>query len=382
MTQASIGRGRRMSTARCYLDPARVRPNLTVETDAMGESLILEGDRCVGVRYAVRGEEREARAAREVIVSAGSHRLAAAAGALRHRPGGAPQGARHRGAPRSAGRRRESARPLGAAHEVARRPSRRDLQRACTRRPRPVAGPPLHHRAQGLPQLPGLADARLLQDPRGPRQPGRHAHGAAVPDDAEPEARQAGWNDHHHASAASREQGQRARDGRPTRASRRRSGSTFWPSAPIATACSPACGPCAASSRPRRSPGSARRSSRPAPRPSPTTSCIDFVTRTAETTYHPVGTCKMGSDAAAVVDDRLRVQRHLRIARRRCLDHADADLGQHQRAVDHDRREGGAHGAGGRCVTESRRSVRRYEKVSSTISPGRSALIAATTCSS
>jgi len=35
---------------------------------------------------------------------------------------------------------------------------------------------------------------------------------------------------------------------------------------------------------------------------------IDFVTRSAETTYHPVGTCKMGSDAAAVVDNNLRVR--------------------------------------------------------------------------
>jgi choline dehydrogenase len=35
---------------------------------------------------------------------------------------------------------------------------------------------------------------------------------------------------------------------------------------------------------------------------------VDFVTRNAETTYHPVGTCKMGSDAAAVVDDNLRVR--------------------------------------------------------------------------
>src|SRR2546430_1298785 len=51
MTQASISKGRRMSTARCYLDPARLRSNLTIETDALAESLILEGTRCVGVRY-------------------------------------------------------------------------------------------------------------------------------------------------------------------------------------------------------------------------------------------------------------------------------------------------------------------------------------------
>ena len=61
-----------MSTARCYLDPARLRSNLTIETNAMAESLILDGKRCVGVRYAVQGLKREARAAREVIVSAGA----------------------------------------------------------------------------------------------------------------------------------------------------------------------------------------------------------------------------------------------------------------------------------------------------------------------
>ena len=38
----------------------------------LAESLILEGKRCVGVRYAVHGQKREARAAREVIVSAGA----------------------------------------------------------------------------------------------------------------------------------------------------------------------------------------------------------------------------------------------------------------------------------------------------------------------
>jgi choline dehydrogenase len=34
---------------------------------------------------------------------------------------------------------------------------------------------------------------------------------------------------------------------------------------------------------------------------------LDWVKKAAETTYHPVGTCKMGSDPAAVVDAELRV---------------------------------------------------------------------------
>jgi choline dehydrogenase len=72
ITQVTINKGRRQSTAYCYLDPARSRPNLTVESGAFAESLILEGKTCVGVRYAVGGQKRAARASREVIVSAGS----------------------------------------------------------------------------------------------------------------------------------------------------------------------------------------------------------------------------------------------------------------------------------------------------------------------
>ena len=34
---------------------------------------------------------------------------------------------------------------------------------------------------------------------------------------------------------------------------------------------------------------------------------LDWVKGAAETTYHPVGTCKMGTDPMAVVDPRLRV---------------------------------------------------------------------------
>ena len=43
---------------------------------------------------------------------------------------------------------------------------------------------------------------------------------------------------------------------------------------------------------------------------------LDFCRRTGSTVFHPIGTCKMGSDANAVVDERLRVRgvRGLRVA--------------------------------------------------------------------
>jgi choline dehydrogenase len=72
MSQATIENGRRMSTARCYLDPIRRRPNLRIETGALSERILLEGKRCIGVRYSVGSATHEARAAREVVLSAGS----------------------------------------------------------------------------------------------------------------------------------------------------------------------------------------------------------------------------------------------------------------------------------------------------------------------
>ena len=45
----------------------------------------------------------------------------------------------------------------------------------------------------------------------------------------------------------------------------------------------------------------------PGPKAQSDAELLDFVARNAETTYHPVGTCRMGSDPLAVVDDRLRV---------------------------------------------------------------------------
>ncbi len=72
MSQATIASGRRQSTAHCFLDPIRRRPNLQIEAEALTLGVILDGSRCVGVRYSVGGVTREARAGREVIISAGS----------------------------------------------------------------------------------------------------------------------------------------------------------------------------------------------------------------------------------------------------------------------------------------------------------------------
>jgi choline dehydrogenase len=71
-TQASIRNGRRMSVAHCYLTPAMKRPNLRIVTEAPTRRLVLDGKKCVGVIYEKNGEKIEARASREVIVSAGA----------------------------------------------------------------------------------------------------------------------------------------------------------------------------------------------------------------------------------------------------------------------------------------------------------------------
>ena len=56
--------------------------------------------------------------------------------------------------------------------------------------------------------------------------------------------------------------------------------------------------------------------------------------------YHPVGTCKIGTDDMAVVDADLRVRGLDRPVGRRCLGDAVASGRQHQCHRDHDRRQG------------------------------------------
>jgi choline dehydrogenase-like flavoprotein len=65
-------RGRRWSAARGFLTPALGRPNLRLVTGAHVESLIFEGRRAVGLRYAHEGRSVEIRARGEIVLAAGS----------------------------------------------------------------------------------------------------------------------------------------------------------------------------------------------------------------------------------------------------------------------------------------------------------------------
>ena len=65
-------KGRRASTAYAYLHPARSRPNLHVLTNTPATRILFEGKAATGVAYHHEGRQRTARAGREVIVSAGS----------------------------------------------------------------------------------------------------------------------------------------------------------------------------------------------------------------------------------------------------------------------------------------------------------------------
>lgn len=70
--QVTQKNGERWSTARAFLNPARNRPNLTIETDAYTTHVILDGKRAVGVGYTQHGVAKQARCGREVILSAGA----------------------------------------------------------------------------------------------------------------------------------------------------------------------------------------------------------------------------------------------------------------------------------------------------------------------
>ena len=70
--QYTIRDGRRSSTSRAYLNPARGRPGLTIETGAHATRLLMQGTRATGVEYIMDSGDLRRVEAKEVIVASGT----------------------------------------------------------------------------------------------------------------------------------------------------------------------------------------------------------------------------------------------------------------------------------------------------------------------
>ena len=70
--QVTQRNGRRFSTARAFLDPIRSRANLTVATHALAHRVLTENGRVTGVRYRIGDRTIDALANNEVVLAAGA----------------------------------------------------------------------------------------------------------------------------------------------------------------------------------------------------------------------------------------------------------------------------------------------------------------------
>jgi choline dehydrogenase len=70
--QLTIKNGQRWSAANAYLKPVLKRPNLKVEVQALTHKITFEGKKATGVIYQQKGQQIEARAAKEVILCGGA----------------------------------------------------------------------------------------------------------------------------------------------------------------------------------------------------------------------------------------------------------------------------------------------------------------------
>jgi choline dehydrogenase len=309
MSQATISSGRRMSTAECYLTPIRKRANLRIETGALGQGLLFEGKRCVGVRYSVGDTVREARAARDVVVSGGSinspqllelsgigqpDRLKALGIEVRHALPGVGENLRDHYAPRTRWKvgakgitYNDTGRGLGLVKQALRYALTNGgllgmvaaPLRAFVRSREGLAAPDL---------LLGWVPMFTEAGPTGPRI-ARERGFTCYAHPMRPESK-----GHIHVTSADPRTPPAINfnflsaevDGQLTVRAVRIARS-------IMTA--PAMAPWRLT---EDAPGSGRRTD---------DEILDWVKQSAETTYHPVGTCKMGNDAMAVVDPRLRV---------------------------------------------------------------------------
>jgi choline dehydrogenase len=69
-------RGRRSSTARVYLRPAMKRGNLKIELGARATRILIEDGRAVGVEYLQNGKLKAVRAKKEIVLSSGNYNTA------------------------------------------------------------------------------------------------------------------------------------------------------------------------------------------------------------------------------------------------------------------------------------------------------------------
>ena len=309
MSQATIFRGRRVSTARAYLDPARRRPNLRIVTGALAETLLFDGARCTGVRYRAAGAVHAATAGRETIVCGGTinsplllelsgigqpDRLARLGIAVRQALPGVGENLRDHYAPRT----RWAIDTPGASFN--------DLRSGAG-----LVGQALRY-ALGQPSLLGMVAAPL-------RAFVRSREGLEAPDVllgwvpmlTEPGPRgprlsaQSGMTCYAHPMRPESRGSVHAVAADPARAP---AIAFNFLSAPIDAEITARAVRIARSvmTAPAMAPFRLREL---APGPAAVTdeAIIAWVRGAAETTYHPVGTCKMGGDAMAVVDARLRV---------------------------------------------------------------------------
>jgi choline dehydrogenase-like flavoprotein len=309
MSQATIARGRRQSTARAYLDPIRDRANLHIETGALAEQLTFDGGRCNGVRYSVGGEPREVAAAREIVVCGGTinspqllelsgigqpERLRALGIEVRHALPGVGENLRDHYAPRTrwlVGKRgitnNDRARGLGMVYQALRYAAFRKgflasvgapmrafvFSREGLDAPDLLLGwvPMLTEPGPKGPRIAKQSGFTCYAHPMRPESKG-HIH-ITAPDPHRPPAINFNF------LSAPPDAELTVKAIRVARA--------------IMTA--PAMAPLQLT---EVAPGTDRTTD---------DEIIDWVKGAAETTYHPVGTCKMGSDPMAVVDARLRV---------------------------------------------------------------------------
>ena len=70
--QFTTKNGKRASTNACYIEPIKQRKNLTIKTSAQAQRIIFDGKRAVGVEYITNGKTFTINAKKEVLVCGGS----------------------------------------------------------------------------------------------------------------------------------------------------------------------------------------------------------------------------------------------------------------------------------------------------------------------